>query len=56
MRRTQEILTEKGYDPGPVDGLWGERTETAVRAFQRDKGLTADGVLGPVTLDALFAD
>ena len=36
----QERLHELGYDAGPVDGVFGPETETGLRAFQRDYGLT----------------
>jgi N-acetylmuramoyl-L-alanine amidase len=49
----QERLHELGYDAGPVDGVFGPETETGLRAFQRDYGLTADGTCGPATLRAL---
>jgi g-D-glutamyl-meso-diaminopimelate peptidase len=46
-------LTSAGYDPGPVDGTFGAKTEAAVTAFQQDNGLSADGVVGPETASAL---
>jgi N-acetylmuramoyl-L-alanine amidase len=49
----QERLHELGYDAGPVDGVFGADTETGLRAFQRDYGLTSDGTCGPATLRAL---
>jgi N-acetylmuramoyl-L-alanine amidase len=49
----QERLHELGYDAGPVDGVFGSETEVALRAFQRDYGLTSDGTCGPGTLRAL---
>ena len=49
----QEALIRKGFDPGPVDGDFGRRTEAAVMAFQRAAGLRVDGVTGPHTNAAL---
>ena len=43
VRRIQQALTEKGYNPGPVDGIAGNRTHEAIRRFQDDRGLTVDG-------------
>lgn len=53
VRQIQTKLKEKGYDPGAVDGIFGENTRKAVIAFQRDYGLTQDGIAGPNTLKAL---
>jgi N-acetylmuramoyl-L-alanine amidase len=49
----QTRLLELGYDPGRPSGVFDERTEQALRGFQRDYGLAADGVCGPGTLRAL---
>ncbi len=49
----QERVHELGYDAGPVDGVFGPETESGLRAFQRDYGLTSDGTCGPATLRAL---
>ncbi|HEX5496422.1 MAG TPA: N-acetylmuramoyl-L-alanine amidase, partial [Mycobacteriales bacterium] len=40
-------------DAGRADGLFGAKTETALRAFQRDYGLSPDGTFGPATMRAL---
>ncbi|MBB3935670.1 TIGR02594 family protein [Aureimonas phyllosphaerae] len=53
-KRIQARLIERGYDPGPADGIWGRRTIAAVRGFQRDQLLAADGVVGPQTRARLF--
>ena len=53
VRQIQTKLKEKGYNPGAVDGIFGENTRKAVIAFQRDYGLTQDGIAGPNTLKAL---
>ncbi len=42
----QSLLTRLGYSPGPVDGVFGTRTQQAVRAFQRNFGLVQDGIIG----------
>jgi hypothetical protein len=48
-REIQRALTELGYDPGPVDGAPGSKTRAAIRRFQADHGLIADGIVGPRT-------
>jgi uncharacterized protein (TIGR02594 family) len=52
----QHELARKGFDPGLIDGVWGRRTEQAVRAFQADHDLLADGIVGPKTWTALFGE
>lgn len=49
----QDKLRSSGFDPGRSDGVFGERTERAVRDFQRARGLTVDGIAGRRTLAAL---
>jgi peptidoglycan hydrolase-like protein with peptidoglycan-binding domain len=53
VRRAQKRLTLGGWDTGGVDGIFGAKTEAAVKRFQRDNGLTADGVVGPRTWDKI---
>lgn len=49
----QRRLTELGFDVGRVDGIFGPRTGEALREFQRNTGLPADGTCGPSTFKAL---
>jgi len=51
----QRRLVELGYRPGPLDGLYGPITESAVKAFQAAAGLVVDGIVGPRTRAALAA-
>lgn len=53
VRTLQRSLRRLGWAPGPVDGLFGPLTESAVLRFQAATGLTADGVAGPGTWRAL---
>ncbi len=45
----QALLTYMGYYVGKIDGTWGVLSRTACTAFQKDYGLTADGIFGPAT-------
>ena len=47
IRAVQRALARLGYPPGPMDGLMGLRTRSAIRAYQAAAGLTADGRLTP---------
>jgi g-D-glutamyl-meso-diaminopimelate peptidase len=49
VKLVQSLLARIGYNPGPVDGIYGQQTQAAVAAFQRDNGLTPDGIVGPAT-------
>jgi N-acetylmuramoyl-L-alanine amidase len=40
----------------PIDGKFGSLTERSVRFFQADNGLTADGIVGPLTWGALLSE
>jgi peptidoglycan hydrolase-like protein with peptidoglycan-binding domain len=53
VQKLQERLAAKGFNPGPIDGVFGLATKAAVRAFQKANALEADGVVGPVTWNAL---
>jgi peptidoglycan hydrolase-like protein with peptidoglycan-binding domain len=49
----QGFLICNGYDTGGLDGIFGEKTEQAVRAYQKSKGLDVDGIAGKDTFSAL---
>lgn len=52
----QTRLKEKGHDPGPIDGAWGDKTEAALREFQKKHDLETSGRLNPRTRLALGLD
>ena len=53
VRKLQKNLRDLGFNPGRVDGVFGPATKTAVIAFQKSKGIVANGNVGPKTLSAL---
>ena len=53
VTQIQTKLKNWGYFKYDVDGVYGSRTETAVKAFQQKNGLTADGIAGQATLSAM---
>lgn len=53
VRAIQEKLKERGLYSGNIDGIFGTLTEAAVRRFQKQQGLTVDGIAGPATLKRL---
>ena len=53
VSQIQTKLQNWGYYRYDIDGIYGSRTEAAVKAFQTRNGLTADGIAGPATLSAL---
>lgn len=53
VRSIQQALKDRGYYTGSVDGIFGTQTKNAVVKFQKDSGLTADGIAGVNTLKAL---
>lgn len=56
IRNLQQDLKDLHYDlgDGGVDGYYGNDTKAAVEAFQKDNGLTADGIAGPTTKAKLY--
>ena len=53
VRFLQESLNKLGYSCGDADGVFGMRTETAVKLFQADHLLTEDGIAGEMTQEAI---
>ncbi len=45
----QSLLEKMGYNPGPIDGIFGLQTKEAIRQFQRNYGLIVDGIIGANT-------
>lgn len=54
VRELQRLLNDVGFLDGSPDGIFGAGTRAAVREFQRDEGLSADGVVGQRTWEALY--
>ncbi|MEP1705994.1 MAG: peptidoglycan-binding protein, partial [Marinobacter sp.] len=52
----QEALNEQGFDTGKPDGILGPNTRSAIRGYQSENGLVADGYPGDTVLDALGVD
>lgn len=56
VKKLQTDLINAGYDVGSsgADGIYGSNTEAAVRKYQKDKGLSVDGIAGDETLGSLY--
>lgn len=54
VEELQRRLADEGFDPGPIDGVFGPRTRAAVVAFQRAAAIEPDGVCGPLTWRAIL--
>ncbi|HZK56137.1 MAG TPA: M14 family metallopeptidase [Desulfosporosinus sp.] len=50
----QSLFLKMGYEPGPIDGVFGLRTKATVQRFQTDNGLTSDGIIGANTYKVLL--
>ena len=56
VEAVQEALTERGFEPGKIDGAMGSRTRNALREFQRSVGLPSTGEIDAATIAALGLD
>ena len=54
VKTLQYLLRARGHNL-TVDGIFGTQTDAAVRAYQQQKGLAVDGIVGPVTWQALVS-
>lgn len=52
----QKVLTVLGFNPGTADGVAGANTRAAALAYQKSRGLAADGIIGPATMTRLRSD
>lgn len=50
----QKKLSSLGFKISSIDGVFGEKTKSAVEAFQKSKGLSVDGIVEKATFEALF--
>ena len=55
VKRLQQRLKDLGYYTGSVDGTYGTGTASAVKDFQRAHSLTADGIAGKATQEAVYS-
>ena len=53
---TQLKLKELGYEVGKVDGIYGKNTAAAIKAFQKNNGLTEDGYAGKDTINKMLTE
>lgn len=56
VKYLQQKLYSKLYNVGPIDGIFGRQTEQAVKEFQAENGLIADGIVGRRTWEAILND
>ena len=54
VEELQRRLTDHGFEPGEIDGVFGEKTKAALTALQKASGLEPDGVCGPLTWRAIL--
>jgi peptidoglycan hydrolase-like protein with peptidoglycan-binding domain len=58
VRLLQDLLKKSGApgaNPGPIDGIFGNHTKAAVKAFQQFVGIAQDGEVGPITWGKLHS-
>ena len=55
VAKIQTALQLAGFSPGPIDGVYGSKTRTAVQSFQSAHGLVIDGIVGSLTWRKLLS-
>ena len=53
LSQIQKVLAEKGFAPGPADGVWGAKTASAIKNFQITQNLLPTGMLDIETIQSL---
>ena len=53
---TQRALKDKGYEPGPIDGVMGRKTATALKKYQQTEKLDVTGQMDAATVAKLEAN
>lgn len=53
VKALQRALLSRGINCGAADGIFGPKTEAAVRRYQEREGLAVDGIVGPNTMAAM---
>jgi len=53
VKSWQKLLKRGGFDPGPIDGIFGLKTELATKSFQASMGAKVDGIVGRQSLHAM---
>lgn len=53
-RDIQQALSDSGFSPGTIDGVWGRKSINALRAFQKSRGLAATGAVDELVIKELF--
>ncbi len=53
IKLIQTLLTDQGYQPGGIDGLFGRKTSKAIMKYQQDKGLSIDGKVSDSLIESM---
>ena len=53
VRQFQSLVKQQGFDPGPIDGIYGNKSAEACKSFQFSRGMVASGVCDDRTWAAL---